>query len=106
MHEKCRREGLLTDDYSSEDDNYFISRFKSPHWTAEELYKWQKRTLWTYNLSLAARNPVRFFKKYYNSVFRNPRTLARGLRALWRDSIAAIFYRSPSVKLSRAAEEK
>jgi len=106
LHEKCVREGLLTDNYSSEDDNYFISRFKSPHWTAEELYKWQKQTLWTYNLLFAARNPVRFFRKYYNSVFRNPRILAKGLGALCRDSMAAVLSRSSFGKSTRAAVKR
>ncbi len=106
LHEKCVREGLLTEDYCSEDDNYFISRFKSPDWTAEELYRWQKRALWSYNLSFAARSPVRFFKKYSNSVFKNPRIFAKALGVLWRDSIETIFSRSPSRKLTGATREK
>jgi len=95
LHEKCVRENLLSEEYSSEDDNYFISRFESPNWTAEELYRWQKKVFWSYNLSLFFRNPVRFFTKYWNMFVKTPRFMLKAINILIRDTLAIISNRLP-----------
>ena len=98
LHDKCVREGLLNDEYSSEEDNYFISRFHSPHWTANDLYRWQKKFFWSYNMSLAFRNPVRFFVKYWNMFTKHPRFVAKVVRSMVRETSGAIFNRLPPDK--------
>lgn len=98
LHQKCIDEGLLTNEYSNEDDNYFISRFKSPNWTAEELYRWQKKVSWSYNLSLFFRNPPRFVKKYWFTFYQHPRFVTKALKSLIQEIYGALFNRLPEEK--------
>ena len=65
IFEVARKKGYIKDDFPFEEADYFNARFNTPEWDGKWVEQTRKRFFWTYNLSLLARDPIRFAKIYW-----------------------------------------
>ena len=77
--------GRLSRDHNFEDaNNYFLPRLPLSEVPPEELLKIHRRAFWSINLALLYKHPIRFFKKYWNSLKTHPEYIIKFFRAIFQ----------------------
>ena len=75
--------GKLPRDYNFEEPrNYFMPRFQYSEVPPEELLKIHRQAFWSINLALLYKHPVRFFKKYGQTLSSHPEFIFKFFRSL------------------------
>ncbi|MFH1450786.1 MAG: radical SAM protein, partial [archaeon] len=75
MYKLCKEKGYLRPGFDFERINYGTGNIVTPDFTPEEVEQMVSENILKINMSLLYRNPVKFFKKYFQLVKRNPKVL-------------------------------
>ncbi|MFO8058735.1 MAG: cobalamin-dependent protein [bacterium] len=70
LYQECLSQGLIRDEFQTEENCYLISGFSTSEWTPRMLESMQKREYWRSTFSTLLRDPRKFFGKYVKRIMR------------------------------------
>lgn len=73
LYKICKESECLTRDFDFEKINFAEGSIRIPNLAPEELERMRSRAILQLNIRLLLRNPFRFYKKYSNLMFTNPK---------------------------------
>jgi magnesium-protoporphyrin IX monomethyl ester (oxidative) cyclase len=83
LAKKAEDEGLILPGFEYENaNNYFAPSVRTPDMSPEELLKLERREFWKMNLAFPVKHPVKFIRKYKNSLRDHPEFILKFFRAL------------------------
>jgi len=86
LYKICKENGYLRPGFDFERVNYGVGNIVTDDFKPEEIEKMVSANILKINMSLLYRNPIKFFKKYYQLVKRNPKVLFNYMRFLRKKS--------------------
>ena len=75
LYRICKDSGYLKRDFAFEKMSFAIGSIRTSHFTPEQLVSMRSRAVLQLNMRLLLRNPFRFYKKYSNLMFTNPKEI-------------------------------
>ncbi len=83
LAKKAEEEGLMLPGFDYESaNNYFAPSVSTADMTAEELLKIERREFWRLNLAFPFKHPLKFIRKYKNTLMDHPEFILKFFRSL------------------------
>jgi len=87
LYKICKESDCLAPDFDFEKINFAEGSIRIPNLAPEELERMRSRAILQLNIRLLVRNPFKFYKKYSNLMFTNPRGIIDFIYFLIRKTV-------------------